>query len=102
MKTRMQSWLTRLSQKTLKLSAMQIIVLAFLGIVLSGGLLLLLPISSRSGASCGLLTALFTATSATCVTGLSLVDSWTQWSAFGQVILLCLIQIGGLGFMTIA
>lgn len=71
----------------------------FLLVIALGSLLLSLPISSRSGESCGGMTAVFTATSATCVTGLSLVDTYTQWSAFGQVVLLGLIQIGGLGYM---
>ena len=71
----------------------------FLLVILIGSILLGLPIASRSGKSCGGMTAVFTATSATCVTGLSLVDTYSQWSAFGQVVLLCLIQIGGLGYM---
>ncbi len=78
------------------------ISLAFLSIILLGTLLLLLPAASRSHTSCGFLTALFTATSTTCVTGLSLVDTYTQWSGFGQIVILCLIQIGGLGFMSVA
>lgn len=73
----------------------------FLVVILVGAALLSLPGASRSGESCGFFTALFTATSATCVTGLSLVDTYTQWSFPGQVILLCLIQVGGLGYMTI-
>ncbi|MDD6023124.1 MAG: potassium transporter TrkG [Oscillospiraceae bacterium] len=78
------------------------ILVCFFGIViLLGTILLSLPVSSREGQSCGLLTALFTATSATCVTGLSVVDTWTQWSAFGQIVLLGLIQTGGLGYMTL-
>ena len=64
-----------------------------------GSILLALPVSSRNGVSCGAMTAAFTATSATCVTGLSLVDSYSQWSMFGQAVLLGLIQIGGLGYM---
>ncbi len=79
-----------------------VIVFAFLGIILFGTLLLCLPVSSRSGNSCGFITALFTATSSTCVTGLVLADTWSQWSGFGQVVLLCLIETGGLGFMSIA
>ena len=71
----------------------------FLLVIFLGSVLLSLPVSSRSGESCGAMTAVFTATSATCVTGLSLVDSYSQWSAFGQVVLLGLIQIGGLGYM---
>ena len=71
----------------------------FLLVIFLGSVLLSLPLSSRNGESCGAMTAVFTATSATCVTGLSLVDSYSQWSAFGQVVLLGLIQIGGLGYM---
>ena len=67
--------------------------LGFLLIILVGTLLLMLPASSRCGTSCGLMTALFTATSATCVTGLSLVDVYSQFSTLGQVILLCLIEV---------
>lgn len=85
-----------------KLSASKIIALGFLTIILLGALLLTLPIASRTGVSCGFRPALFTATSATCVTGLVMYDTWLQWSGFGQVVIICLIQIGGLGFMTIA
>ena len=80
--------------------ATRVLTLFFLGIILLGTILLVLPVASRSGVSCGPMTALFTATSATCVTGLSLVDTYSQWSIFGQVVLLALIQIGGLGYMT--
>ena len=78
------------------------IALAFALIILLGTLLLMLPISSRSGISCGFRPALFTATSATCVTGLVFYDTWTQWSGFGQVVIITLIEIGGLGFMSAA
>ena len=84
------------------LSAMKIIAVSFAGIILLGAVLLNLPAASRSGLSCGFLPALFTATSATCVTGLSLYDTYTQWSGFGQTVIICLIQIGGLGFMSAA
>ena len=84
------------------LSAMKIIAIAFAGIILLGAGLLTLPAASRSGISCGFLPALFTATSATCVTGLVLYDTFTQWSGFGQVVIISLIQIGGLGFMSAA
>ena len=84
-----------------KLSAMQIIVTVFLCIILAGTLLLMLPCAAKDGRSTPFLTALFTATSCTCVTGLSLVDTFTHWSGFGQAVMLLLIQIGGLGFMTI-
>ena len=86
----------------IKLSSTQIIALVFLLIIALGTALLSLPIASRSGESCGFVPALFTATSATCVTGLVLFDTWTQWSGFGQVVIICLIEIGGLGFMTAA
>ncbi len=79
--------------------AARVLIGFFLLVIAVGSLLLCLPISSRSGESCGGMTAVFTATSATCVTGLSLVDTYTRWSAFGQVVLLGLIQIGGLGYM---
>ena len=75
---------------------------AFLGIILVGTLLLNLPAASRSGHSAGIVTSLFTATSATCVTGLVLRDTWTQWSLFGQLVILLMIQVGGLGFMSAA
>lgn len=84
-----------------KFSAMQIITLVFMGIILCGALLLMLPAASVERESTGFLTALFTATSATCVTGLALVDTFTHWSLFGQAVILVLIQIGGLGFMTV-
>ena len=80
----------------------KIIALTFLGIILLGALLLMLPVSSRSGIRCGFRPALFTATSATCVTGLVLYDTWTQWSGFGQAVIITLIEIGGLGFMSAA
>ena len=78
------------------------IALVFAGIILLGTLLLMLPVSSRSGVSCGFRPALFTATSATCVTGLVLFDTWSQWSGFGQTVIISLIEIGGLGFMSAA
>ena len=80
---------------------MQIIVLVFLAIILAGSGLLMLPVSAKNCEVTPFLTALFTATSCTCVTGLSLVDTGTYWSSFGHAVMLCLIQIGGLGFMTI-
>jgi len=98
-----KSWL-RLWKKIRKLhlSTTQIIALAFLGIILLGTVLLALPVSSRDGNSCGIFPALFTATSATCVTGLVLFDTWSQFSGFGQGVLLLLIELGGLGFMSAA
>ena len=84
------------------LSPMKTIALVFAAIILLGAALLSLPAAARTGQSCGFLPALFTATSATCVTGLSLFDTYTQWSGFGQTVIVCLIQIGGLGFMSAA
>ena len=84
------------------LSPMKIIAVVFAGIILLGALLLTLPAASRTGVSCGFRPALFTATSATCVTGLVLYDTYTQWSGFGQLVIISLIQIGGLGFMSAA
>ena len=85
-----------------KLAPTQIIAIVFALIILAGALLLNLPVSSRNGESCGFVPALFTATSATCVTGLVLFDTWTQWSGFGQTVILCLIEVGGLGCMSAA
>ena len=76
--------------------------MTFAVIILLGAVLLTLPCASRSGISCGFRPALFTATSATCVTGLVLYDTWSQWSGFGQAVILCMIEIGGLGFMSAA
>lgn len=84
------------------ISATKLIALTFAAIICVGTGLLMLPVSSRNGQSCPFLPALFTATSATCVTGLTPFDTWTQWSGFGQTVLLCLIEIGGLGFMSAA
>ena len=84
------------------MSPTKLIALSFAAIILVGTLLLMLPISSRSGESVGFRSALFTATSATCVTGLVAGDTWTMWSGFGQVVILSLIEIGGLGFMAAA
>lgn len=84
-----------------RLSRVQTIALGFFLIIAVGTLLLMLPAASRSGQSAGFLNALFTATSSTCVTGLIVVDTYRNWTLFGQVIILILIQIGGLGFITI-
>ncbi|MFZ7131059.1 MAG: TrkH family potassium uptake protein [Eubacteriales bacterium] len=78
----------------------QILVMGFASVIFIGAILLSLPISTKSGISSGFLTALFTATSAVCVTGLVVQDTATYWSPYGQTIIVSLIQIGGLGFMT--
>ena len=83
-----------------RLSQMQVIAIGFFVIILTGSLLLMLPIASKTGDVTPFGTTIFTATSATCVTGLILVDTFTHWSMFGQIVILCLIQIGGLGFIT--
>ena len=77
------------------------LVIGFLIIIVVGTLLLCLPISSKSGQFTPLFDCLFTATSASCVTGLAVVDTYTHWSLFGQIIIALLIQVGGLGFVTI-
>ena len=91
-----------MKKRRLQLSTTQIIAIGFAAIILVGAGLLTLPAASRNGVSCGFFPALFTATSATCVTGLVLFDTYTQWSAFGQVVIITLIEIGGLGFMSAA
>ena len=83
------------------LSTTQIIMLSFLVVILVGSVLLALPISTKSGDSIGYLDALFTATTSTCVTGLVTLPTVTTWSWFGQIVILLLIQIGGLGVITI-
>ncbi len=83
------------------LSTTQIIMLSFLFVIWIGSILLALPISSKSGEAVSYIDALFTATSATCVTGLVTLPTVTTWSVFGQIVLLILIQIGGLGIITI-
>jgi len=84
------------------MSAAQAIAFGFALIILIGTILLMLPISNKSGNSISFLNALFTSTSATCVTGLVVFDTWSQFTLFGQIVILILIQIGGLGFMTFA
>ena len=81
------------------LSQIQLIAMGFFIIILTGTVLLMLPCASQEGT--GALDALFTATSATCVTGLVTADTYRHWTLFGQIVILILIQTGGLGFMTI-
>lgn len=89
-------------QRLRHISSSQVILLGFLLMILCGAILLMLPISSHSGHATNFLDALFTATSATCVTGLIVFDTATYWSPFGQVVILALIQIGGMGVVTVA
>ena len=85
-----------------KWSSVQIITVGFLLLTLVGASILSLPISSSNGQPTNFVDSLFTATSAVCVTGLVVFDTATHWSLFGKVVIISLIQIGGLGFMTIA
>ena len=78
----------------------KIVALSFFLIIIIGTGLLMLPISVKDG-SVSFIDALFTATSATCVTGLVQFDTFTKWTLFGQLVILCMIQIGGLGFITL-
>ena len=96
--------LLKLAMKRRKasMSPTRVIALVFAGVILLGAGLLTLPVASQAGKSCGFLPALFTATSATCVTGLVPFDTGANWSAFGQVVILGMIELGGLGFMSMA
>lgn len=85
-----------------KLSSFQIIILGFAGVIVLGALLLMLPISTQNGAVTPFSKTLFTATSAVCVTGLVVFDTASYWSGFGQLIILIMIQIGGLGVISVA
>ncbi len=89
------------NKKRINLNPMQIIAIGFMCVVLLGTFLLCLPISSRSGEWTPFVNSMFTATSATCVTGLITYDTYSHWSVFGQCVIISLIQIGGLGFMSI-
>ena len=84
-----------------KMTQTQMIVVGYLLLILLGSILLMLPVSSRDGNMTSFADALFTSTSASCVTGLVVQDTYLHWSFFGQLIILILIQIGGMGFMTI-
>lgn len=85
-----------------RLSSSQIIILGFAMVILFGSLLLMLPIAIRDGQKVSFIDALFTATSAVCVTGLVVRDTATCWTGFGQAVILLLIQIGGMGVITVA
>lgn len=85
-----------------RLSSFQIILLGFAGVILLGAFLLTLPISSKAREWTSFIDALFTSTSAVCVTGLVVFDTATHWSIFGQIVILLMIQIGGMGVVTIA
>ena len=89
------------TQKRKKRNPAEIMILGFIVIILLGAILLKLPISTLNGVSVSFDSALFTSVSAICVTGLSVVDTATTWSLFGRIVILFLIQIGGLGFMSV-
>lgn len=95
MRKKIRNWLRNCSR-------MQVIGLGFILLILCGTILLMLPVSTKGGVDTGVMDALFTATSASCVTGLVRVDTANHWSLFGQIVILLLIQTGGLGFMTIS
>lgn len=89
-------------RRRMQLNAVQTLALSFAVLIFAGGLLLMLPVSSKNGQVLPFLDALFTAASASCVTGLVLYDTYTQFTLFGQAVILLLIQIGGLSFMTLS
>ena len=90
------------TNKMSQISPMKKILAVYCLIILIGAFLLMLPIATRTGQRTSFLDCFFTATSATCVTGLIRFDTYTYWSLFGQIVILCLIQIGGIGFVTFA
>lgn len=89
-------------RKHIHISSFQIIVLGFLSLIILGSLLLMLPLATRDGQGASFTDALFTSTSAVCVTGLVINDTATYWSIFGQGVILFMIQVGGMGVVTIA
>ncbi len=90
------------AKKKIKISTMQIIAVGFVLIILIGALLLSMPAASKDNTGISFINSIFTATSALCVTGLVVYDTYTQFTLFGQLVILVLIQIGGLGFMSMA
>ena len=87
--------------RKIRMTPVRLLVLGFLAIIAAGTCLLLLPVSTRSGESPAFMDALFTAVTSTCVTGLVTQDTYSHWSTFGHVVILVLIQTGGIGFMTV-
>lgn len=87
--------------KISRISSVRLIPISFLLVIFMGTLFLTLPISSANGEWTNFVTALFTATTSVCVTGLTVVDTFSSWSTFGHVIILCLIQVGGFGTITV-
>lgn len=97
----MMNTISQISRRDEWLSSYQILVIAFAGLIVIGSLLLMLPAASQDGSSLSFIDALFTATSAVCVTGLIVVDTGQYFSVFGQLVIIVLIQAGGLGVMTV-
>ena len=97
----MKEFILKFRKSTSKLNPSQMMVVGFAAVILIGAILLSLPIATQTGERTSFLDSLFTATSAVCVTGLVVVDTATYWNFFGQIVIIILIQIGGLGFMTI-
>lgn len=91
----------RQNSKHKHITSFQIIILGFLSVIILGSILLMLPVATRDGKGAVCSDALFTATSAVCVTGLVIHDTATYWSMFGQSVILFLIQIGGMGIVTV-
>ncbi len=89
-------------RKKITMTPTQIIVIGFASMILIGTLLLNMPLASKNGQPVGLINAIFTATSAVCVTGMAVVDTGRHWTVFGQVVIILLVQIGGLGIMTMS
>ena len=88
-------------QRKIRLTPVRLLVLGYLAVIIIGTLLLIIPFASKITGSASFMDALFTTVSASCVTGLIVRDTYTHWSTFGQVVILLLIQIGGIGFMTV-
>lgn len=97
----MKEFILKFRKSTSKLNPSQMMVVGFAAVILIGAILLSLPIATQTGERTSFLDSLFTATSAVCVTGLVVVDTATHWNFFGQIVIIILIQTGGLGFMTI-
>lgn len=91
-----------MAKRKIHLSSSQMIILGFAAVILLGAVLLMLPISSKTGTVTPFLDCLFTSTSAVCVTGLVVFDTAVHWTVFGQIVILVLIQIGGMGVITVA
>lgn len=93
--------MTRNGNKRINLTSTQILMLGFVALILGGALLLMLPCCTAAGEKTDFLTALFTATTSVSVTGLVVVDTFSHWSLIGQIVILCLIQMGGFGIITL-